>query len=80
MTTETISSSPRAMLWTSTGTLASRRAFCMTATTSTARTTPGIVPRAAEDVDAAEQHDGHDGEGHALGVVGAGASRVARSG
>ena len=54
------------MLWTSTVTLASRSAFCMTATASTARTTPGIVPRAAEDVDAAEQDDGHDGQGHAL--------------
>ena len=32
------------MLWTSTDTLARRSAFCMTATTRTASTTPGIVP------------------------------------
>ena len=32
------------MLWTSTVTLASRSAFCMTATARTARTTPGIDP------------------------------------
>ena len=54
------------MLWTSTVTLARRSAFCMTATARTASTTPGMRPRAAEDVDAAEQDDGHDGEGHAL--------------
>ncbi len=64
------------MLWTSTDTLASRSAFCMTATTRTARTTPGIVPAPAEDVDAAEQHDGHDGQGHALAGVGAGARQA----
>jgi hypothetical protein len=44
ITTERIRSSPRAMLWTSTVTLARRRAFCITATARTARTTPGIVP------------------------------------
>ena len=76
MTTERISSSPRAMLWTSTVTLASRSAFCMTATMSTARTTPGIVPGPAEDVDAAEQDDRHDRQGHALARVGAGARQT----
>ena len=44
MATERISSSPRAMLWTSTVTLARRSAFCMTATAKTASTTPGMLP------------------------------------
>ena len=64
------------MLWTSTVTLASRSAFCMTATTSTASTTPGIVPRAAEDVDPAQEHDGDDGQGHPLPGVGPGARQA----